>query len=244
MNYFRTIVNNVGQKYSKIKSNLKKRIEKFIEEDQEEKEQLRKKTMVFTDDHFTNKTKYLREFIYTKEIHSFYFIPWSLILVILILLFSNVITSYVFITFKKKVDNGYLIAIVLMILWYLFFYLTFNTTFEKVTIDKSRNKVQSNKYNFFCRNKQKTYKLSDIDDIELLFKGLRTDTADTSRYYIRMSFKKNNKDDENKHLIFGETISFNTIIEKYQICLGMIKGILVKEVDKTMITDETYTQRK
>lgn len=91
----------------------------------------------------------------------------------------------------------------------------------------------------------------------MVLKGLVTSNTNTSKYYIRFTFQKESYEENSKLdfsnnekivkkqnkeiLLFGETISFNRISEKYQICLAFIKGVVVKNIDKSMLTDETYS---
>ena len=89
----------------------------------------------------------------------------------------------------------------------------------------------------FLSKVEKVYSIDDIVDIEVLLKGVIRQSADYTKYFIRMTFKGSEK------LIFGECMSMRKASDKYRKCCAIIKGIIIPDIiDRGMITDETVDE--
>ncbi len=62
--------------------------------------------------------------------------------------------------------------------------------------------------NIFLSKVETTFNLDDVTDIQIVLKGVKRGNSDTSRYYIRLTFKEKNK------IEFGKSTTFNSIKEK------------------------------
>ncbi len=74
-------------------------------------------------------------------------------------------------------------------------------------------------------------------DIEILLKGVIRRDGDYTKYFIRFSFKEDDK------LIFGECMSLRKASDKYRKCCAILKGIIIPDIiDSGMITDESVDE--
>ena len=94
-------------------------------------------------------------------------------------------------------------------------------------------------YNVYCSKDEKSLKIDEVDDIEIVLKGIQRGNNDTTKYIIRYKSKKEN-------LEFGSTFSIKKIamkvsilLIKYQICCAMTKGIIIKNVDFSFVINES-----
>jgi hypothetical protein len=67
----------------------------------------------------------------------------------------------------------------------------------------------------------------------MILKGKKKGADDNRKYFIRITFKNN------ASIEFGSTWSEFKIKEKYQVCLAMIKGMVVPFVSSNLIKDES-----
>jgi hypothetical protein len=107
---------------------------------------------------------------------------------------------------------------------------------EILRIDKKKGIMVHKLYNIFLSKVEKSYNLDDIVDIEVLYKGVIRHNSDSTRYYIRFTFKDTTK------LVFGECMTFRKASEKYRRCFAIIKGIVIKDIDRSVLTDETIDE--
>lgn len=186
---------------------------------------------------------FLKDFIYKNNSHSFRHIPWMLIILIGFILFFIIflIHQYAFYAKKKANLHTYLGLIFLIVICYIVIYLLYKIYFEVVTIDKKKEKVYFSKYNIFCSKKQMlSIEFDEIKDIIILLKGIVTPSTDTSKYYLRVVYQRMNEEKET--FDFGESLSFKTISKKYQICLAMIKGIILTDINKSLVVNELFSE--
>jgi hypothetical protein len=108
---------------------------------------------------------------------------------------------------------------------------------EILRIDKKKGVIVHKLYNIFLSKVEKSYNIDDLVDIEVLYKGVVKHNSDTTRYYIRFTFK------DLSRLVFGQCMSFRKASEKYRKCFAIIKGIIIKDVDRSVITDETVDEQ-
>ena len=102
------------------------------------------------------------------------------------------------------------------------------------------NKVHHITYNIFLSKVENAFNIDDVVDIEIVLKGVKRGKSDSSRYYLRITFKDKVK------IIFGQTTSFSNIkfkvltkfINQYQKTMAFLKGIILPHVDKKFVKDE------
>jgi hypothetical protein len=76
--------------------------------------------------------------------------------------------------------------------------------------------------------------MDEVEYVEIAMAGRKNGADDNRKYFIRMTLKNNRPCVE-----FGHTWSYNKIKEKYQICLAMIKGIVLPYIPKNLVKDES-----
>ena len=83
-----------------------------------------------------------------------------------------------------------------------------------------KNRVFLKYYNVYCSKDEKSNKIEDIKDIEIVLKGIQKGNNDTTKYIIRYTFK--NKD----VLEFGESLYFRKIAQKVEIIIILVSKVL------------------
>jgi hypothetical protein len=87
--------------------------------------------------------------------------------------------------------------------------------------------------NIFLSKREVNIKFDDLDYIEMVIKGNKKRADDNRKYFLRFYFKNKVK------IEFGHTWDLKKIKNKYQICVAMIKGIVLAEVNKNLVKDES-----
>ena len=87
--------------------------------------------------------------------------------------------------------------------------------------------------NVFLSKREISLKYDDLDYIEMVIKGNKKGADDNRKYSLRFNFKNKVK------IEFGHTWDLNKIKFKYQICIAMIKGIVLPEINKNLVKDES-----
>ena len=88
-------------------------------------------------------------------------------------------------------------------------------------------------YNIVLSKREKVKRLEDIIDIEIVNKGIIKIGLDTSKYYLRITF------DDKTNFLFGESVNFFSIQEKYKFLVASIKEIIIPNViTRDFVTDE------
>ena len=88
-------------------------------------------------------------------------------------------------------------------------------------------------YNIVLSKREKVKRLEDIIDIEIVNKGIIKIGLDTSKYYLRITF------DDKTNFLFGESVNFFSIQEKYKFLIASIKEVIIPDViTRDFVTDE------
>lgn len=88
-------------------------------------------------------------------------------------------------------------------------------------------------YNIFLSKREVVKRLEEIIDLEIVNKGIVKIGLDTSKFYIRITF------DDKSNFLFGESVNFFSIQEKYKFLIASIKEIIVPDViTRDFVTDE------
>ena len=82
--------------------------------------------------------------------------------------------------------------------------------------------------------KEKIESFDNIEYSEIIIRGRKKGADDHRKFFIRIQLKNNQDPIE-----FGYTWEIADIKIKYQICLAMIKGIILAEVSNNLIKDES-----
>ena len=88
-------------------------------------------------------------------------------------------------------------------------------------------------YNIVLSKREKVKRLEDIIDIEIVNKGIIKVGLDTSNYHLIITF------DDKTNFLFGESVNFFSIQEKYKFLVASIKEIIIPNViTRDFVTDE------
>ena len=88
-------------------------------------------------------------------------------------------------------------------------------------------------YNIVLSKREKVKRLEEIVDIEIVNKGVIKIGLDTTKYYIRINF------DDKSHFLFGDSVNFFSIQEKYKFLVASIKEVIIPNViTRDFVTDE------
>lgn len=90
------------------------------------------------------------------------------------------------------------------------------------------------KINIFLSKVERLYSFDNVDYIEIVIKGQKKGAYDNRKYFVRILMK-----DRLPPVEFGYTWSFDKIKFKYQVCVVMIKGLVINVVKDYYIKDES-----
>ena len=82
-------------------------------------------------------------------------------------------------------------------------------------------------------------RIEEIIDKEIVNKGIIKIGLDTTKYYLRITF------DDKTNFLFGDSVNFYSIQEKYKCLVASIKEIIIPDViTRDFVTDEIidYTE--
>ena len=84
-------------------------------------------------------------------------------------------------------------------------------------------------------------RIEEIDDLEIVYKGIIKTGVDTTKYYLRITFK------DKTNFLFGDSVNFFSIQEKYKFIVASIKELIIPDViTRDFVTTEVidYTNIK
>ena len=164
-------------------------------------------------------------------LYPFYvWIPGTMLLV-----FNIVITILICYTYLEQATFT---IIVNVCFYYISFFMLYVGKIETFQIYRKKGFVRFKKVNIFLSKVECVFKFDDIDYVEIVIKGMKRGADDHRKYFIRVY----NKDKKITPIQFGYTWSFEKIKYKYQVCLAMIKGMVLVNVKDYYIKDEsTYS---
>ena len=88
-------------------------------------------------------------------------------------------------------------------------------------------------YNIVLSKREIVKRLEEIVDIEIVNKGVIKIGLDTTKYYIRITF------DDKSNFLFGDSVNFFSIQEKYKFLIASIKEVIIPDViTRDFVTDE------
>ena len=168
-----------------------------------------------------------------KPIHQFNLYPLYLWIPGTFLLIVNVlVTIFICLTYFEQ---KYFTVFINIIFYYISFFMLYVGKIERLNINRKKGLVRFSKMNIFLSKVEMMFKFDDIDYMEIVIKGIKRGADDHRKYFIRIY----NKDKKIVPIQFGFTWSFDKIKYKYQICLAMIKGLVMLNVKDYLIKDES-----
>ena len=171
---------------------------------------------------------YLEKPIQQFNLYPLYlWIPGTFLLVVNVLVTIFICLTY----FEQK----YFTVFINIIFYYISFFMLYVGKIERLNINRKKGLVRFSKINIFLSKVEMMFKFDDIDYMEIVIKGIKRGADDHRKYFIRIY----NKDKKIVPIQFGFTWSFDKIKYKYQICLAMIKGLVMLNVKDYLIKDES-----
>jgi hypothetical protein len=179
----------------------------------------------------------LMKILSTKaQFYKFRTFPMSLwIYGVINLIVAVLLNYYLFVVIKKGEGEGLFILYFVMFLFYLVgFVVIYAGKMETVIIDKKKGIIRKTLINCFLSKIEYVKSIDNLGKIEMVKKGHIRNNSDSTRYYIRYTFK-------DKFIMeWGETYSFYEIQKKYRISKAILQGeVIVEEAKIYLVKDET-----
>ncbi len=179
----------------------------------------------------------LMKILSTKaQFYKFRTFPMSLwIYGVINLIVAVLLNYYLFVVIKKGEGEGLFILYFVMFLFYLVgFVVIYAGKMETVIIDKKKGIIRKTLINCFLSKIEYVKSIDNLGKIEMVKKGHIRNNSDSTRYYIRYTFK-------DKFIMeWGETYSFYEIQKKYRISKAILQGeVIVEEAKIFLVKDET-----
>ena len=168
--------------------------------------------------------------------YTFRYCPWFLWCTAFILIVFNIILTYVlFLTYVYSAYNNFLLSLNI-IFYILSFIILYQGEIEFFTIDRKKAIVKKCKINIFGSKRDVVEYFNDVDYFQIVMKGTKKGADDNRKYFIRVYLK----DKCRKPIEWGYTWNFDSISFKYQVCLAMVKGLVVEKVEEYLVKDESF----
>lgn len=179
----------------------------------------------------------LMKILSTKaQFYKFRTFPMSLwIFGVINLIVAVLLNYYLFVVIKKGEGEGLFILYFVMFLFYLVgFVVIYAGKMETVIIDKKKGIIRKTLINCFLSKIEYVKSIDNLVKIEMVKKGHIRNYSDSTRYYIRYTFK-------DKFIMeWGETYSFYEIQKKYRISKAILQGeVIVEQAKIYLVKDET-----
>ena len=168
--------------------------------------------------------------------YKFRYCPWFLWCTAFIIISFNLILTYaLYLTYEFTSYNNFLLTINI-IFYILSFTILYQGEIEFFNIDRKKAIIKRSKINIFGSKRDRVEYFNDIDYFQIVMKGTKKGANDNRKYFIRVNLK----DKCRKPIEWGYTWSFDSIAFKYQVCLAMVKGLVVEKVEEYLIKDEAF----
>jgi hypothetical protein len=168
--------------------------------------------------------------------YKFRYCPWFLWCTAFIIISFNLILTYaLYLTYEFTSYNNFLLTINI-IFYILSFTILYQGEIEFFNIDRKKAIIKRSKINIFGSKRDRVEYFNDIDYFQIVMKGTKKGANDNRKYFIRVNLK----DKCRKPIEWGYTWSFDSIAFKYQVCLAMVKGLVIEKVEEYLVKDEAY----
>ena len=179
----------------------------------------------------------LMKILSTKaQFYKFRTFPMSLwIFGVINLIVAVLLNYYLFVVIKKGEGEGLFILYFVMFLFYLVgFVVIYAGKMETVIIDKKKGIIRKTLINCFLSKIEYVKSIDNLVKIEMVKKGHIRNNSDSTRYYIRYTFK-------DKFIMeWGETYSFYEIQKKFRISKALLKGeVIIEQAKISWVKDES-----
>ena len=171
-----------------------------------------------------------------QPLYSFRYCPWYLWCTAFILIIFNFGLTYIlYYSYEKTAYNNFLLSINI-IFYIISFTILYQGEIEFFIIDRKKAIIKRSKINIFGSKRDRTEYFNDIDYFQIVMKGTKKGANDNRKYFIRVYLK----DKIRKPIEWGYTWNFDSVSFKYQVCLAMVKGLVVEKVEEYLIKDEAF----
>ena len=171
-----------------------------------------------------------------QPLYSFRYCPWYLWCTAFILIVFNFGLTYIlYYSYEKTAYNNFLLSINI-IFYIISFTILYQGEIEFFIIDRKKAIIKRSKINIFGSKRDRIEYFNDIDYFQIVMKGTKKGANDNRKYFIRVYLK----DKIRKPIEWGYTWNFDSVSFKYQVCLAMVKGLVVEKVEEYLIKDEAY----
>ena len=171
-----------------------------------------------------------------EDSYRFRCCPWNLWSTSVILLLFDMLTTYV-LYYTYKHSAYYIFVLSLNILFYILcFTLLYQGEIEYFYIYRKKGLIKRSKVNIFGSKRDRVEYFNDIDYFQIVMKGVKKGADDNRKYFMRVYLK----DKMSKPIEWGYTWSFDSVSFKYQVCLAMVKGMVIDKVEEYLVKDESY----
>lgn len=171
-----------------------------------------------------------------EPLYKFRRYPWDLWSTSLFILTFCIIITYCLTVRHSKTAFYYFVDVMLIIFYILSFVALYISEVEIFTIDRKKLYVKLGQVNIFCSKKERYEYFNAVEHFQIVMTGTKKGPDDNRKYFIRVNFR----DKTIKPMEWGHTWSFDAIAYKYQVCLAMVKGLVVEKVEKYLIKDESF----
>ena len=171
-----------------------------------------------------------------QPLYSFRYCPWYLwCTAFILIIFNSVLTYILYYSYEKSAYNNFLLTINI-IFYIISFTILYQGEIEFFIIDRKKAIIKRSKINIFGSKRDRTEYFNDIDYFQIVMKGTKKGANDNRKYFIRVYLK----DKIRKPIEWGYTWNFDSVSFKYQVCLAMVKGLVVEKVEEYLIKDEAF----
>ena len=171
-----------------------------------------------------------------QPLYSFRYCPWYLwCTAFILIIFNSVLTYILYYSYEKSAYYNFLLTINI-IFYIISFTILYQGEIEFFIIDRKKAIIKRSKINIFGSKRDRTEYFNDIDYFQIVMKGIKKGANDNRKYFIRVYLK----DKIRKPIEWGYTWNFDSVSFKYQVCLAMVKGLVVEKVEEYLIKDEAF----
>ena len=171
-----------------------------------------------------------------QPLYSFRYCPWYLwCTAFILIIFNSGLTYILYYSYERSAYNNFLLTINI-VFYIISFTILYQGEIEFFIIDRKKAIIKRSKINIFGSKRDRVEYFNDIDYFQIVMKGTKKGANDNRKYFIRVYLK----DKIRKPIEWGYTWNFDSVSFKYQVCLAMVKGLVVEKVEEYLIKDEAY----
>jgi len=171
-----------------------------------------------------------------QPLYSFRYCPWYLwCTAFILIIFNSGLTYILYYSYERSAYNNFLLTINI-VFYIISFTILYQGEIEFFIIDRKKAILKRSKINIFGSKRDRVEYFNDIDYFQIVMKGTKKGANDNRKYFIRVYLK----DKIRKPIEWGYTWNFDSVSFKYQVCLAMVKGLVVEKVEEYLIKDEAY----